>query len=145
MNTPGAVTRHYILSSAVLTSFGTFTYAPLTARQGCDWLNQPCVCDHSSGQVDGETCRTCGGSGRRWTSTIGYLETARALEALCGIPEGSVPVNRVQITMNPGDEALVFRLVLPTGSPRIDPKDKGQIARYLDAGYWELGRICRMA
>lgn len=27
-------------------------------------LAQTCECDHSSGQVDGEVCRTCAGTGR---------------------------------------------------------------------------------
>jgi hypothetical protein len=102
-----------------------------------------CVCDHSSGQVDGETCRACRGSGQPWTSTIGYAETAAALEALLGLPEGAIPVNRVQIAMDPGDEALVFRLVLPAGSPRINPQDKGAIRDMVTAGHWELGLLTR--
>jgi hypothetical protein len=50
-------------------------------------------------------------------------------------------VNRITIKMNKGDEALVFRLVLPPGSPRIDPKDKGQIMQHVNAGHWELGLL----
>jgi hypothetical protein len=75
-------------------------------------------------------------------STIGYAETASVLSALAGIP---IPVNRVQIRMEPGDEALVFRVVLPPGSPRLDPQNKGQIAALIAAQAWEIGVLRRLA
>lgn len=132
----------YLLNSAVLTAFGTYAYDPLSTEQARTWLTT-CVCDHSSGQLDGETCRTCQGTGYPWQSTIGYEETARALEVLCDLPPGSIPVQRLTIQMQPGDSALVFRLVLPPGSPRIDPQNKGQILGHIEEGHWELGLLWR--
>jgi hypothetical protein len=106
----------YLLNSAVLTSFGLFYYSPISPEKAREWY----------------------GDGANVISTIGYEETALALSELLGRP---VPVNRVTIKMEVGDEALVFRLVLPAGSPRIDPKDKGTIAQHVQAGHWELGLL----
>ena len=109
----------YLLNSAVLTSFGFFFYSAITPEEAREWY----------------------GDGVDVVSTIGYEETAQALSQLLGRP---VPVNRVTIKMESGDEALVFRLVLPPGSPRIDPKDKGAIAQHVQAGHWELGLLRRL-
>jgi len=109
----------YLLNSAVLTSFGFFFYSAITPEEAREWY----------------------GDGVDVVSTIGYEETAQALSQLLGRP---VPVNRITIKMQEGDEALVFRLVLPPGSPRIDPKDKGQIANHVKAGHWELGLLRRL-
>ena len=111
--------KRYLLNSAVLTDFGTYEYTSMTPEAARRWYAE----------------------GEAPTSTIGYEETAAALSQLLNAP---VPVNRVTIKMEPGDEALVFRLVLPPGSPRIDPRDKGQILRHLDAGHWELGLLRRL-
>lgn len=157
----------YILNSAVITSFGEWDYQSigvLDAQRwmhkcihfGCQgtaqWHQEPgCECLHASGQQDGETCRVCQGTGHRhawqprWESAIGYTETATALEQLCGLDPGAIPINRIQIKMGPGDEALVFRLALPQGSPRIDPSNKGQIAAHVGAGHWELGLLRHLA
>jgi len=109
----------YLLNSAVLTSFGLFFYSAITPEEAREWY----------------------GDGANVISTIGYEETALALSELLGRP---VPVNRVTIRMEPSDEALVFRLVLPAGSPRIDPKDKGTITSHVNAGHWELGLLRRL-
>jgi len=109
----------YLLNSAVLTSFGFFFYSAITPEEAREWY----------------------GDGVDVVSTIGYEETAQALSQLLGRP---VPVNRVTIKMESGDEALVFRLVLPPGSPRIDPKDKGTITQHVQAGHWELGLLRRL-
>lgn len=134
----------YVLNSAVLTAFGEFRYTALSPSQAKSWLTT-CECDHSSGQIDGQTCRTCRGSGYRWTSTMGYQETASALEELMGFTPGTIPVNRVQIAMEPGDSALVFRLMFPPGTPRLDPQDKGRLREHLRAQHWELGLLVRLA
>jgi len=49
-----------------------------------------------------------------WQSAIGHQGTADVLTGLLGVP---VPVNRVQATMDKGDQALVFKLAtrLPEG------------------------------
>lgn len=109
----------YLLNSAVLTAFGAYMYVPLSVEAAQAWL-----------------------AAGPYLSTIGYAETAEALAQLTGVP---VAVNRQTIAMVGGDEAVVFRLVLPPGSPRIDPRDKGQIAGHVAAGHWELGLLRRTA
>jgi len=111
----------YILNSAVITAPGLYYYRLLTPEQACEWY----------------------GSGAGVLSTIGYPETAKTLSLFLDKP---IEVNRITIEMRPWDEALVFRLVLPSGSPRIDPKDKGQIifSPHTQVGYWELGLLRRL-
>jgi len=111
--------KRYILNSAVITAPGAYVYKLISVEEAKNWYF----------------------SGTTPESTIGYEETAEALSQLLGVP---IPVNRKTIVMQAGDEALVFRLVLPPNSPRIDPKDKGQIAKHLSAGHWELGLLRRV-
>jgi hypothetical protein len=106
----------YILNSAVITSPGRYEYRLVDAAAAKAWAR------------DG------------FQSTVGYEETAAALAELLGVP---VPVDRRTITMQPGDEALVFRLAFPPGTPRIDPKDKGALGRAILAGHYELGVLVR--
>ena len=107
----------YILNSAVLTAPGSYHYRLVSVAEAKRWLD-------------------AGG----WKSTIGYEQTAEALSALTGV---QVPVDRVSIEMEPGDEALVFRLKFPPGTPRIAPGDKGRLKQLLLGGHWELGIIQR--
>ncbi|MEM0288102.1 MAG: DUF1874 domain-containing protein [Nitrososphaerota archaeon] len=108
----------YILNSAVITSYGTYVYEPMTVEEAKRWAkNGPFI------------------------STIGYEETAAVLSQLLQIP---IQVNRTTIKMEVGDEALVFRIVLPPGSPRIDPQDKGRIANVISSNQWELGLLSRI-
>jgi hypothetical protein len=109
----------FLLNSAVITAPGDYRYTLVTAEEARAWAQRgPLV------------------------STIGYEQTADALAELLGRP---VPVDRRTITMSPGDEALVFRLALPPGSPRIDPGDKGRLSAALIAGHFELGLLTRLA
>lgn len=108
----------YLLNSAVITAPGDYRYR----------------------HVSVETARRWYVSGTRPVSTIGYAETAAALAELLG---AEIAVDRRTITMQPGDEALVFRLALPPGSQRIDPADKGRIGREVLAGHYELGLLRR--
>lgn len=82
----------YILNSAVITAPGLYRYHHVPLESAIAWLRAG-----------------------RWVSTIGYRETAEALERLTGI---SIPVNRRQIKMEPGDTALVFRLTCRLDDPR---------------------------
>lgn len=107
----------YILNSAVLTSFGCFDYQPMNPEEVSYLLRK-----------------------EKFFSTIGYEETALALSELTGI---SIPVNRKTIKMETGDRAVVFRLVFPSGSQRIDPKDKGSLGKHLLAGNFELGLLTK--
>ncbi|MEM2674736.1 MAG: DUF1874 domain-containing protein [Candidatus Hadarchaeales archaeon] len=108
----------YILNSAVITAPGTYSYQLLTPEEARRWFY----------------------SGPKPISTIGYAETSAALSQLLG---AEIETNRITITMEPGDEALVFRLILPPGTPRIAPEEKGRIAEHVRAGHWELGLLRR--
>jgi len=110
--------RH-ILSSAVITAPGDYTYALISLIEAIQWLE------------DGE-----------WQSSIGYRETAEALSELTGI---EVPYDRRTIVMRPGDEALVFRLVLPPGSRRIEPLAKAGLGRDYILANCEIGLLRRTA
>lgn len=108
----------YLLNSAVITAPGVYRYRRVTPDEAREWLAQ------------GE-----------YVSTIGYEQTSAAFEQLLGYP---APVNRTTIVMQPGDEALVFRIVLPPGTPRLDPKDKGMVQFVVGKNYWELGILERL-
>jgi len=71
------------LSSAVLTAFGTYRYSPLSPEEARHLIY--------------------GG----FVSAIGHRETARAASEILGI---EIPVNRVEVRMEPGDRAIVIRL-----------------------------------
>lgn len=109
----------YLLNSAVITAPGDYRYEIATPEVARAWFN--------AGPVQ---------------STIGYEQTAEALSQVLGSP---VEVNRATIQMEPGDTALVFRLVFPPGTPRIDPADKGRLQEAVLAGQFELGLLVRLA
>jgi len=109
----------YLLNSAVVTAPGDYRYRPLTPGEAREWAARG-----------------------PFTSTVGYEQTAEALAQILGVP---VPVDKRTITMAAGDEALVFRLAFPPGSPRIDPSDKGRLSAAVMAGHFELGLLARLA
>lgn len=108
----------YLLNSAVITSPGEYRYTIVSPEEARQW------------------------DGGQAISTIGYEQTAEALTQLLSRP---VKVDRRTIVQQPGDECLVFRLVFPPGSPRIDPNDKGRLSAALMAGQYELGLLTRLA
>lgn len=110
--------KRYLINSAVITASGVYRYHLVTRTEARAWA-----------------------SAAPWVSTIGYEQTAEALSEIIGTP---VPVSRVAIAMVPGDEALVFRLVFPAGTPRIDPADKGRLRAEVLAGNYELGILTRI-
>lgn len=110
-------TMRYILNSAVITSPGRYEYKLISLEEAKAWLR-----------------------GGDWESTIGYPETAAVLERLTGV---SIPVNRKIIRMEPGDEALVFRLVFPPGTPRLDPTQKGMVSEEFLLEHCEIGLLRR--
>jgi hypothetical protein len=75
----------YVLNSPRLTAFGAWRYdGPLTVEQARTFvMSAP------------------------FASAVGHASTARHLSALLGV---QVPCRRVDITMQPGDEALVWEL-----------------------------------
>lgn len=108
----------YLLNSAVLTAPGRYDYRLITPDEARAWAAEP------------------------FQSTIGYEQTAEALTQILG---RAVPVDRKTIQMAPGDQALVFRLVFPPGTPRIDPADKGRLSQAILDGHYELGLLVRLA
>ncbi|GIW60083.1 MAG: hypothetical protein KatS3mg087_1149 [Patescibacteria group bacterium] len=109
----------YLLNSAVITSPGVYFYKHVSIDEAKAWY------------VEGSVL-----------STIGYEETAAVLSEILGT---AVKVNKIAIKMEVGDEALVFRIVLPKGHARINAADKGQILKVLGDGFWELGLLKRLA
>jgi hypothetical protein len=109
----------YLLNSAVITAPGRYSYRLVTPEEARAWAAQG-----------------------PWVSTLGYAETAALASEVLGVP---VPMDRRTIRMEAGDEALVIRLALPPGSPRIDPKDKGRLGQAILAGHIELGVLVREA
>jgi len=111
------MTRYFILNSAVITAPGTYEYDLIPLSQAKTWLH---VHD--------------------WESCIGYEETAKALSKITGF---EIPVNRKVITMEKGDEALVFRLVFPSGF-KPDPSKKGQLSEEFILENCEIGHLGRV-
>lgn len=107
----------YILNSAVITAPGDYTYMHITVVEALTWLHE-------------------GG----WDSTIGYPETAEALQKISGC---KIPVSRKIIIIQEGDNALVFRLVFPQGY-RPDPSKKGDMGIDFILKNSEIGLLRRV-
>ena len=106
--------NRYLLNSAVVTSPGRYEYWLCDVETARRWM--------AAGPVE---------------STIGYQETADALATLLG---AEVSVNRRMVNMQPGDEALVFRLTVRLADPSV----KGRIndPAWI-AGHSEIGILSR--
>lgn len=99
----------YVLNSAVVTTPGNYNYRLISPDKAKEWLKN-----------------------NEWESTVSYLQTADALNALTGI---IIPVNKKNIRMRKGDEALVFRL-----RARLDrPEFKGKIDVKFVLKHCEIG------
>lgn len=109
----------YLLNSAVITSPGQYDYRPLSIEQARAWIDAGA-----------------------YRSTIRYQETANALASLIGRP---VAVRNETITMRPGDEALVFRLVFPPGANRLAVDMKGMLDTQFVLDNCEIGLLKRIA
>ena len=81
----------YILNTPILTEYGSFDFRKSSLPEVKELLSQG-----------------------NFTSAIGHEGTATLISQLTGV---STPVNRVAIKMQPGDMAIVFRLLtrLPEG------------------------------
>lgn len=102
----------YILNSAVLTSPGRYSYRLVGAKEAQDWAQR------------GD-----------FVSAVGYPETAELLSTLLGV---EVPAQRVEVQMQPGDEALVFRLKV-----RPEPGKKGSLGQDFLLENAEFGILVR--
>ena len=103
----------YILNSAVITAPGVYKYTKIGEDWAWAWL------------VSGP-----------YVSAIGYAETAEALTKLMG---RDIPANRIHVEMQPGDEALVFRLARRPG-----PDEKGQLTSDEIIQQAEFGLLVRV-
>jgi rhamnose utilization protein RhaD (predicted bifunctional aldolase and dehydrogenase) len=104
----------YILNSAVITSEGVYEYKLISVEEAKKWLET------------GE-----------FVSTIGYEETAKALELITGV---KVDVNRKQVKMDKDDEALIFRLTCRLDNPAL----KGNMSIDFVLNNCEIGLLKRL-
>jgi hypothetical protein len=103
-------TRVVLLNTSILTTFGRFTYWPITLAYAQELSRLAC-----GGVVD-EPLPTCSSSDPPPTlpnplgpllSAVGHESTAQVLSSLLGVP---VPVNRIQYVQQASDLAIVFKL-----------------------------------
>ena len=106
---------YYVLNSPVITGPGTYRYDLVSAGEAAAWLKS-----------------------REWSSTVGYEETAKVMSDLFGL---AIPVNRVNIRMEPGDEALVFRLVKRLESALL----KGHVSEEFIKNNFEIGLLHKLS
>jgi len=81
----------YILNSPILTAYGRYTFKPVSLEEAKTLVSL-----------------------NKFVSAVGHASTAQFLSRLLGV---HVPAQRVRIEMQPGDVAIVFRLLerLPEG------------------------------
>lgn len=103
----------FVFSSAVLTAPGTYRYRIISLPEARQWI-----------------------TGGPYHSTVRYRETARALSALVGRP---IETRDEQVKMQPGDEALIFRLVFPPGTRGLPTDQKGKVSVQFILDHCELG------
>ena len=93
----------YVLNSPILTSFGRYSYRPISTEEARKLL--------ANGFV----------------SAIGHESTAQFISRILGIP---IPVNRVAINMARGDKALVFQVLVRLPEGRILSEEELRIIPY---------------
>jgi len=103
--------KKYILNTPVLTNYGVYRFEKMSLEEARLFA-------------------------RDAVSAVGHKGTAEALSKILGIP---VHVNRAEILMQPGDEALIFRILrrLPEGAV-LDSETTLRLP-------YELGRLIRIA
>jgi len=105
---------YYIMNSPVITSPGNYNYTLINIDEAKNWIAE-----------------------KSWVSTIGYQETADVMTELL---ETKIYMNRISVSMNEGDEAIVFRL-----KKRVDiPQMKGLLSADYVKENFELGKIIKI-
>jgi hypothetical protein len=103
----------YILNSPVITSYGVYSYRPIGIEEAKELL--------SNGFI----------------SAIGHEPTAKFLSQILQI---QIPVNRVQIKMEPKDKAIVIRLLKRVEEGKVLSEEEIRKIGYelglLEAHYW---------
>lgn len=110
---------NYILNSSVVTAPGLYRYFLVTKHEAAVWL---------------------GVAHTHLINTIRYQATVDAFNTIFGT---SLGVNDKMIAMQPDDEALVFRLVFPEGTPRLPVDEKGQVDVAFVLAHCEIGILKR--
>ena len=100
-------------------------------------LNAPIVTDYGLWQFTGPLtiAETQAILAQKYTSAIGHEASAKLLSQCLNMP---IPVSRIQITMLPGDQAIVLRLL-----QRL-PEGKVLHEQALKALNYELGLLTRI-
>ena len=119
----------YLLNSPILSAFGEWDYSPIRTDDLGLWL--------------GDWLGTS-----KWENGIGDPRITEALEQLANLPIFAIPVAWRTITMQPGDEALVFRLIKPLSSlfdmQHPPPFRSPQFNREFIAQHCEAGILTRL-
>jgi len=83
----------YILNTPVITAYGEYQFRPVSVDGAREWARR------------GD-----------FVSAVGHASTAELMSAVLGV---DIKFNRVAITMAPGDQALVFRLLIRPEEGRL--------------------------
>jgi len=101
----------FVLNTPVLTTYGIFKFAPISVEEAKTLLR--------------------GG----FQSAVGHSATAEVMSRILGV---QIPMDRGQIFMQPGDRAIVFRLLTRLPEGRVLSREE------LEALPYELGLLTRL-